>query len=212
MPLPPKPIITIAEAATSWDINPQAIASYALNGSLTLSIVVKGVLVEAGEYIELEDGDRHRSSHGHLSLNGVQDVFGLDMWPAFRNGSTTIQRFMSSRTENFLEISEPAGMVVCVSDIVLRHEECSRFSQRYGLRVLSDPGRKGRGGPGISPRFDWDGFWIQVCRRLHNDGFPETQAALVRELQEWFSSSIEVGPDTSTVKKKVSRMWKELKA
>ncbi len=37
---------------------------------------------------------------------------------------------------------------------------------------------------------------------------PETQAALVRELMDWLDRATETPPDDSTVRKKVSRLWR----
>jgi hypothetical protein len=48
--------------------------------------------------------------------------------------------------------------------------------------------------------------------KIHDEGRPETQSAMVRDLLDWFAVRYESIPDESTVKKKVSRLWKEFSA
>ncbi len=65
-----------------------------------------------------------------------------------------------------------------------------------------------RGRPGARTKFDWDGFWIEVSRRIHDDGIPKTQGEMIRYLLDWFDQNGKTTPDQSTIKKKISRLWK----
>ncbi|MBF0562268.1 MAG: hypothetical protein HQL37_09660 [Alphaproteobacteria bacterium] len=207
MSLPAKPILTLAEAAAGWNVTPRDVACYALDDNLTLSVVVKDIQVEEGEYVENYTGEWHFSSYGERSMTGILDVYGYDIWPVFQNDNAIINRFKTPNGAGRLSICDTNGLSISSSDLVLRHEEYIRFAQKYDLPVARG---KAQGGPGLKLQYDWDAFWIRAFKRFYNDGFPSTQAALVRELIDWFSIHYESCPDTSTVKKKISRLWKEL--
>ncbi len=64
---------------------------------------------------------------------------------------------------------------------------------------------------GAPPRFDWDSFWIEVCRIVHEDGIPITQSELVRRMNQWFDSQERGSPDESTIKKKLKPLWHTLR-
>ena len=207
MSLPAKPILTLAEVAACWGISPQDVACYALDDRITLSIVVKDILIEEGEYIEQHDGEWLYSSYGERSMTGILDVNACDVWPVFQNDSATLTRFKTINGAGRRSICDPAGLTITASDLVLRHEKFTGFAQRYDLPVART---KASGGPGLKLQHDWDGFWIKALQRFYNEGFPATQAALARELHEWFAVNCPTVPDISTIKKKVSRLWKEL--
>ena len=93
---------------------------------------------------------------------------------------------------------------------MITREERERFEAAHGLNGVVGPRPTGsrRTGPGRLPRHDWDGFWIAVCTYIHDNGRPETQAALVRDLMDGLDGTANDAPDESTVRKKVSRLWK----
>ena len=64
--------------------------------------------------------------------------------------------------------------------------------------------------PGAPTRYDWDGFWVEVCRRIYEDGVPHTQGELIRLMLDWFTNTGRRIPDTSTLKKKVSPLWRQI--
>ncbi len=74
----------------------------------------------------------------------------------------------------------------------------------YGIHQDRSTGRK-RGGRPL--RHDWDAFWIEVCRRIYEDGLPETQQELVVEMLAWTDETI----DQRTIEKKLSKLLAVLK-
>ena len=152
-----------------------------------------------------------RVCDGRHSLSGVYQVFGYDVWPAFTGESTVIRRLRADEAGAFIEIEEPAGgLEIGLADLVITREERERFEAAHGLNgaVATRPGVSRPAGPGRLPRHDWDGFWISVCTYIHDNGWPETQAALVRNLMDRLDGYSNDAPDESTVRKKVSRLWK----
>ena len=67
--------------------------------------------------------------------------------------------------------------------------------------------------PGASPRHDWDAFAGAIARRVHDHGMPVSQGELVRDMMDWFAGREDFPPpDERTVRRKVSAIWKELRA
>jgi len=64
---------------------------------------------------------------------------------------------------------------------------------------------------GRPPKWDWDACWAEICRRVHFDGLPVTQAELVRELQEWFVERYGDAPSDSQIKERVSKVFRALR-
>lgn len=64
---------------------------------------------------------------------------------------------------------------------------------------------------GRPAKWDWESCWLEICRIAHNEGLPETQAALVRRLQDWFISQYSDTPAESEIKKRVRRVFYALR-
>ncbi len=69
-------------------------------------------------------------------------------------------------------------------------------------------GRERRGRP---LQHDWDAFGVEVCRRVHADGLPETQAEFVDGMLDWFMDRGDESIDASTIQKKVSKLFGALR-
>ena len=211
MPLPPRTLFTLPEIARRWGVGVHDLGCYAIEETLHLSTVVNGIDAEIGRYVEGKDGDAVRVRDGRRSLSGVHHVFGYDVWPVFTGESTVIRRLRADEPDVFIEIDEPAGgLEIGLADLVIAREERERFEAAHGLNgvATATPTVSRRAGPGRLPRHDWDGFWIAVCTYIHDNGWPETQAALVRNLMDELDGYSNDAPDESTVRKKVSRLWK----
>ena len=50
-----------------------------------------------------------------------------------------------------------------------------------------------------------------MCKILHEEGLPETQAELVTKLQDWFGATIGDMPHESEIKKRVSQLFREIR-
>ncbi|MGQ0484332.1 MAG: hypothetical protein ACT4SY_03125 [Hyphomicrobiales bacterium] len=157
------------------------------------------------------------------TISGLADVEAPHVLPLFRRDgapspSVSIRR-VKWNDDEFLWITEPAeGIVITAADVLIRRAEIERFEKRHGLfssaqhsdcGVAEKPSR--RGGPGVPPRYDWDAFYGALARRIHEQGVPATQAELVREMLSWFEEQdIDHAPDESTVKRKITVVWREL--
>ena len=216
MPLPRKQIFTLTEVSKRWSVSVHDLGCYAIEDALVLSTVVNAIDAEIGEIVVGNDGETFRASQGRRRFSGVLQLFGFDVWPVFKGERAVIRRFLPENPDGFIDVEEPAeGIVIGLSDLVVTRTERDRFEAVHGLNGVS-PAKKGkvvptagtRGGPGAPPRHDWDGFWIAVCRYIHDNGWPETQAALVRNLMDRLVTDSDTAPDESTVRKKVSRLWR----
>jgi hypothetical protein len=104
-------------------------------------------------------------------------------------------------------ITEPIGGTrMEAADILIRASEIERFEAAHGFA------RPRGSGPGVPPRYDWDQFYVALIRRLFHDGMPESLRALVGEMQDWFIANSAAGeaPDESTIRKRISAVWREL--
>lgn len=64
---------------------------------------------------------------------------------------------------------------------------------------------------GRPPQYDWDNFMLEIIRRANSlDGLPDSQADLVREMQEWFSVTTGSEPAESSIKLRTSKVYKYL--
>ena len=92
------------------------------------------------------------------------------------------------------------------ADIMITAKEIDRFEGDHGI------GRTRSVGPGAPLKYDWDGFYIAVLKRIYSGGFPARQRDLVVEMQEWFIANSAEGdaPDESTIRRRIQAVWKEL--
>ncbi|MEW9838587.1 hypothetical protein [Mesorhizobium marinum] len=64
---------------------------------------------------------------------------------------------------------------------------------------------------GRPAEYDWDTFVMEIIRRAnHPDGLPDTQAELVRDMLAWFQSTSGREPAESTVKARISKIYRYL--
>ena len=79
------------------------------------------------------------------------------------------------------------------------------FNIDASRRAGSTPNRGGR-----PIQHDWDSFWVELCRRVHEQGLPATKKKLVDEMLDWFADHGNEGVDASTIEKKISRLFAAL--
>jgi hypothetical protein len=64
---------------------------------------------------------------------------------------------------------------------------------------------------GRPAEYDWDSFMLEIVRRANDpDGLPDSQAELVRDMQQWFADKFESEPAESSVKSRISKIYKYL--
>ena len=76
---------------------------------------------------------------------------------------------------------------------------------------VKEPQPPGSGGGGRPPKWDWDAFWVEICRIVYLDGVPSTQAEMVRKIQEWFVQQVDAVPADSEIKKRVSKLFRVIR-
>jgi len=218
MLLPRKHFFTLADISKRWGVSVRDLGCYALEDALVLSAVINGADAEVGAYVEGPDGEALRVPEGRRRLAGAYDLFGSNVWPVFKGERAMIRRLRPKERDAYIDIEAPAeGVEIGLADLVMTRAERDRFEAEHGLAAPSASMRSAdaaglNGRPGAPPRYDWNGFWIAVCRRIRDGGWPETQAALVRDLMDWFSATTETFPDESTVRKKLSHLWRTSRA
>ena len=211
-----KPFYRLDEVCQRWDLSIWDLATYAVGRELVISMVATGLQVEEGLIEKAVDGTEQRTRLWDRVLSGPVDLHGDDAWKIVQRGPQHVQRFVTD-PGSYLEVrtsfewADP--LQVTVQDLVVRHAELVRFETAKGLTA----GREQPATPsvvvlsprprGAQPTHDWEACWVEICRTLYFDGVPESQAALVRRLQDWFEAQGKKVPDESTLKKKVKAVW-----
>ena len=94
-----------------------------------------------------------------------------------------------------------------MADLVILKSEVRRFEAEHDLC------RPQHSGLGPERRYDWDGFFTALIKRVHFRGLPDKQADLVEEMAYWFARRSETGevPDISTIRKRITPVWRALR-
>lgn len=211
---PPVSFFTLAEVYDRWEIKPIHVAAWVLEGKLTVSTGFAGIRAEIGYYEQIDDEQWQRMPEGRTALTGIFDLSSNDAWLAMRNGQHVLNKGVPDQPNGYIDLDPDntgTGVTVAVADLLVRRSEVERFEAEIGIsRARTFEKMTVRSGPGAPPRFAWDDFWIEACRRVHDDGLPATQAEMIRDLLDWFADEGLDVPDRSTVKKRISRLWRAL--
>ncbi len=207
MSLPPRSFYSLTEVAVRWSVTPFDVIGWSTDGLLALSIALPPVKTGPSE-----------------TLSGLADVEAAHLLPLFRRDgapspTVTIRRVKAGT--DFRWIVDPAeGVAITAADALVRRAEVERFERQHGCLRGQGPTQSvggtlaspRRGGPGVPPRYDWDRFYAALACRIHEHGIPATQSELVRDMMDWFAQRDERDvPDESTVRRKVSLVWREVK-
>ncbi|WP_099865951.1 hypothetical protein [Pararhizobium haloflavum] len=205
-----KPFYDLDEVCTQWGLNERDLTAFVLSGDLTLSATVAGLRVVYG-YFECIDVDEViRIPEGRRVIIGTANLERDDAWTVLRKGNHGITQ-LQAPDDKFIEIDNHASggvHVVDRDDLVVRREEMERFAAVHlaGAAAREEYAPR-RGAP---QKYDWDRFWTEVCRRVHEEGVPATQGEFVRLMLDWFGKNDMAEPDQSTVKKKLSPLWRQI--
>lgn len=203
-----KPFWHIDEALMRWNVTERDLAAFVLADELTLSATVAGLQVSVGKMEDLGDGERTRMPAIYRRITGTIDLEADDAWRILREGSLEIFAPRAA-PDTHVEICDlqDAGHPVTRDDLVICRAELERFERELGFtqEELIPPHR------GAPPRFDWDSFWIEVCRLLYEEGVPRTQGEFVRQMAAWFETNEKSSPDESTIKKKLKPLWQAIR-
>lgn len=194
IPLPRRPFLSLAEAAGRWACAPRDIAGWAAEGQIELLASIPPVRA------------------GPETLSGIVAVSAAELLSLFRIDGAGPRAVPLRRARPLEEgawrvITDPAeGVPIEAADLMIRAEELARFEREHELGPKCAQ-------PGPEPRYDWDAMWVQVVRRIHEQGLPESQAEFVGEMQEWFARRSETGdaPDERTLRRRLTPVWRALR-
>lgn len=197
MALPRRFLWTITETAARWGCLPADIIDWCLLEQLEIATAIPLVLTDAGE------------------LAGLMVVPAECLARMFRRDGSGPRSSMIRRVrrrgqgQDWIRILDPAeGLTVEAADLVLTSDAVDRFEEEHDLA------QRPRNYQGGAPKWDWEGFYTALILRVHEHGLPEQQKELVNEMLGWFERRSETGdaPDISTIRKKISAVWRELRA
>lgn len=208
-----KPCYGLAEICERWGVSELDIANFAIAGELTLSIVVAQLPLEEGSVEEVDDGHFVDMPERRFRFTGTLDLRAHDAWHVMMTGAHGVTAFRAEPAmyRCIWVVSDDAEHLdVPRERLVVRHAERERFEAEQAAAVTSAEApsviarTSQRGAP---PKYDWDEFYCELAVSLQIEGLPESQAAIIRRMEQWFAARDQY-PDQSTIKKKVALLWR----
>ena len=195
MALPPRAFFTLHETASRWGCTIADIAGWASEGKFDIVTGIPLAICDAEK------------------VSGKIILSPMDMLPLFRRSGTgpTAIKLLRVKPEpgrDWAYVTEPAdGVEVSIADLLISGQDVLRFEDDYDLL------RRIGGGTGSLSPYDWEGMYVTMIKRIHEQGLPATQAELIGELQEWFTDVAENGevPDESTIRRRLRPFWRALR-
>jgi hypothetical protein len=195
MALPPRVYFTLHEAAARWDCNLADIAGWASVGRFDIVTAIAPL------------------ASGSQIVSGYVVVYVTDILHMFRRCGTGptksfLRRVRPRDNDDWIMIADKAEHIkVTLADLLIMAEDVHRFEADFDLL------RRPASHIGSTARYDWDGMYISLIRRVHEHGVPETQAEWVGEVQQWFVEKSESGevPDERTIRRRLTPIWKALR-
>ena len=194
MAFPAQYFYSILDVAGRWGCSQTEVVNYAMSDEINLVAGFSAV------------------KFGTECAAGLMNVSGSEVRALFRPYGKGAKKIYVTQArqlpgEDWKTITEPArGVRLTAADIMITAKEIDRFEEDHGI------GRTRSVGPGAPLKYDWDGFYIAVLKRIYSGGFPARQRDLVVEMQEWFVANSAEGdaPDESTIRRRIQAVWKEL--
>lgn len=195
MALPPRVFFTLHEASARWGCNIADIAGWAHMGRFQILTGIAAV------------------SCGDEIIAGMVVLSPMELLPLFRRCGTgpsegVIRRIQPLGRQEWLLITDPAsGIPVAIADMMIMAEEVHTFEEE------NDMVRRVTSGPGASTSYDWEGMMVALILRIHDNGFPPTQAELIAEMQEWFADQTDGKkmPDSRSIRRRITPIWKAVR-
>ena len=195
MALPPRAFFTVHETAARWGCTIADIAGWVCEGKLEIVTGISAVTC------------------GDSRISGRVVISPMDILPMFRRCGTgpsvaKLTRIKPRGAEDGMFITEPSdGVEVSIADLLIIGTEVLRFEEEHDLL------RRVGGGTGSVSLYDWEGMYVTIIQRVHEQGLPATQSELVAELQDWFGEVSQNGeiPDESTIRRRVRPIWRKLR-
>jgi hypothetical protein len=202
MALPPRVHFTLHEAAARWDCTLADIAGWASVGRFDIVTAIPPV------------------TRGRQIIAGYVVVSVTDIMQMFRRCGTgptksVLRRVRPRDQDEWIMITDPAGIMitdpagieVTLSDLLIMADDVRRFEADCDLL------RRPASHIGSTARYDWEGMYISLMVRIHDQGLPATQAEWLGEVQEWFVANGDGGevPDERTIRRRLTPIWKALR-
>ncbi len=195
MALPPRVYFTLQEAAARWDCSLADIAGWASVGRFDIVTAIPPV------------------TRGRQVVAGYVLILVTDIMQMFRRCGTGptksfLRRVRPTDQDEWIMIAEPADRIeVTLADLLIMAEDVRRFETDCDLL------RRPAAHIGSTARYDWDGMYIALMVRIHEQGVPATQAEWVGEVQEWFIANGDGSevPDERTIRRRLTPIWKALR-
>ncbi len=194
MAFPAQYFYSIVDVAGRWGCTQTEVVNWAISGELDLVAGFSPILF------------------GDEPAAGLLVVSASDVRPLFRpfgkaEKKVYLRQARPTGADTFKLITDPVcGVRLSAADIMITAREIDRFEEAHGI------GRTRNVGPGAPTKYDWDGFYVALIKRLYAEGLPIRQRDLVIEMQEWFIANSAEGeaPDESTIRRRIQSVWKEL--
>lgn len=195
MALPPRVYFTLQEAAARWDCSLADIAGWASVGRFDIVTAIPPV------------------TRGRQVVAGYVVVSVTDIMQMFRRCGTGptksfLRRVRPTDQDEWIMIADPAERIeVTLADLLIMAEDARRFETDCDLL------RRPAAHIGSTARYDWDGMYIALMVRIHEQGVPATQAEWLGEVQEWFIANGDGSevPDERTIRRRLTPIWKALR-
>lgn len=194
MPLPQRALFTVQEVAIRWGCSLDDIGGWAATGKLDIVTAIEPI------------------QQGADVLTGLVVIPAADILSMFRRDANSpvyrkVQRVRPVGDEDWLWLSDPANYIdVELADLMIMAEDVHQFEADHDLL------RRSGGAAGAPSRYDWEGLYASLIRRVHVDGVPSTQGELISEAQDWFAEKSPSGdiPDERTMRRRLGPIWKSL--
>lgn len=150
---------------------------------------------------------------GLQRIGGLVQVNIADVLPMFRRigpseETATLRRIAPYEGGDWIYITDPAeGILIRSNDLLVPGQDVQRYEDERDLL------RRSAHSAGATPRYDWDAMYAWLFKRINDYGVPESQAALVGEVQDWFIRNSKSGkvPEDSTIRKRILMIWRILR-
>lgn len=150
---------------------------------------------------------------GRQRIGGLVQVNIADVLPMFRRvgpseESAKLRRIAPYEGGDWLYITDPVdGILIRSNDLLVPGQDVQRYEDERDLL------RRSAHSAGATPRYDWDAMYAWLFKRINDEGLPESQAALVGEVQDWFIRNSKSGkvPEDSTIRKRILMIWRILR-
>jgi len=195
MGLPQRVFYSVNEVAARWECSLADIAGWASVGYFDIVTVMSA-----------------KKAGGDQRLEGFVCVAVTNVLPLLRGYGKGTKKADLGRMR---PIAEEEWVILNEHDCKVRLEDLLIMADQVrAFEVEHDLLRRPAAHIGSSPRYDWESMYISQIVRVFEQGLPDTQAEWIGEVQDWFAETSDDGqiPDERTVRRRLSPIWKALKA